>query len=76
VGCAAEVVVKRITGKRVRGPLGRVWTWTTMFFAGRIATNAWFDAGIAGNRLLPENGPGELIAPWLLSWAFKPYSRV
>lgn len=75
-GCAAEVLVKRITGRRVRGPLGRIWAWGAMFAAGRIATDAWFDAGIAGNRLLPENGVGELVADWLVGRVFDVYCRV
>jgi hypothetical protein len=47
-----------------------------MFAAGRVATDAWFDAGIAGNILLPENGLGEVVARWLLGWAFEVYPRV
>ncbi|TXT04280.1 hypothetical protein VHUM_04278 [Vanrija humicola] len=67
LGCAIEVSFKRATGHRVKGLLGRIWTWTFMFFAGSLATNAWLDGGIAGCTLLPAGGAGEYIAPFVLS---------
>ncbi|KAK4685662.1 hypothetical protein P7C73_g4480, partial [Tremellales sp. Uapishka_1] len=61
VGCSLEYLFKGITGRRVRGPWGRVWTWCWMVFTGRWAVAAWLDGGIGGGWLLPIGGPGEWL---------------
>jgi hypothetical protein len=71
VGCALEVTFKAVTGKRVRGTPGRIWCWVYTFIIGRLATDAWLDAGIAGCTLLPEGGPGDFLAPLLIGRLFK-----
>ncbi|CAK9783403.1 hypothetical protein CC85DRAFT_90840 [Cutaneotrichosporon oleaginosum] len=70
VGCALEVTFKAVTGKRVRGTPGRLWCWVYTFVIGRLAADAWLDAGIAGCTLLPSGGPGEYIAPLIIGRIF------
>lgn len=70
VGCALEVAFKAVTGRRVGGLPGRVWCWVYTFIIGRLAADAWLDAGIAGSSLLPSGGAGEFVAPYIVGWMF------
>ncbi|GMK56624.1 hypothetical protein CspeluHIS016_0304640 [Cutaneotrichosporon spelunceum] len=71
VGCALEVAFKAATGRRVCGAIGRVWCWGYTFVVGRLAADAWLDAGIAGCSLLPRGGPGDYVAPMLIGRLFE-----
>lgn len=69
-GCAAEVTIKRVTGKHVRGGWGQIWTWVYMTVIGRFVSGAWLDSGYAGCRFLPP-GPGDLIAAVVVKYGMK-----
>lgn len=71
-GGALEAAFRRITGRRVRGPWGRVWTWAFMLYTGRIASRTWLDGGMGGNRFIPDGGfrPGVYVAKWATDWLF------
>ncbi|BEI98086.1 hypothetical protein CcaverHIS631_0303850 [Cutaneotrichosporon cavernicola] len=71
VGCALEITFKTVTGRRVRGMPGRLWCWVYTFVIGRLAADAWLDAGVAGCSLLPRGGAGEYIAPLLIGRLFE-----
>lgn len=71
VGCALEIAFKAATGRRVRGLAGRIWCWSYTFIIGRLAADAWLDAGIAGCTLLPRGGVGEYIAPLIVGNLFE-----
>lgn len=66
-GCALEVMFKRITGRKVKGFWGRVWTWAWMLTTGRWAANAWFESGVGGSYLCPAY-IGEWLSPWVQEW--------
>jgi len=71
VGAALEVAFKRMTGRKVSGWAGRLWTWSFMLLTARMAARSWFDAGAAGNQTTPSTGPGRLaepIAGWIIRW--------
>lgn len=67
VGCLLEGMFTMFTGRKVRGPCGRIWFLIALFTTSRLACEAWLDAGMAGCTLLPHRGPGEYIAPRILS---------
>ena len=54
VGAACEGLFKRMTGRKVRGKWGRLWTWIFFFVAGRSACWAWCDSGVGGAPLVPQ----------------------
>ncbi|WWC60133.1 uncharacterized protein I303_102697 [Kwoniella dejecticola CBS 10117] len=53
LGCIAEVFFKRTTGRKVRGPWGKLWTWVMMLSIGRLGTVAWLESGVGGSYLTP-----------------------
>jgi hypothetical protein len=75
VGCAAEVVFKRVTGRQVGGWAGRVWTMAVMLSTGRLAVEAWYDAGFVPSLRLPLGGVGDMVSAWLWTWAYTPFRR-
>ncbi|WVQ78750.1 hypothetical protein IAT38_000837 [Cryptococcus sp. DSM 104549] len=70
IGCFLEVLFKRLTGKKVRGKWGRVWTWTVMLSTGRWAAMAWFDSGVGGSYMVPDYA-GEWVKPFILEWVVR-----
>ncbi|GMK57996.1 hypothetical protein CspeluHIS016_0500280 [Cutaneotrichosporon spelunceum] len=44
-GCVAERAFRSITGRRVRGVVGWIWTWTFLITSGRLISDAWLDVG-------------------------------
>ncbi|WVQ94491.1 hypothetical protein IAU59_001570 [Kwoniella sp. CBS 9459] len=67
LGCALEVQFKRITGRKVRGVLGRIWVWTFMLASGRLGAVAWLESGVGGSYLSPPFA-GEYVKDWLKEW--------
>ncbi|CAK9783783.1 hypothetical protein CC85DRAFT_191761 [Cutaneotrichosporon oleaginosum] len=45
VGCLAERAFRSITGRRVRGVFGWLWTWTYLVITSRLMADAWLDVG-------------------------------
>ncbi|WVR03941.1 hypothetical protein IAU60_000940 [Kwoniella sp. DSM 27419] len=66
-GCAAEVIFKRITGRKVRGFWGRLWVWTAMLATGRLGTIAWLESGVGGSYLSPP-WAGVYVTDWMKKW--------
>jgi len=75
LGCTAEVLFKKITGRRVGGWGGRVWAMTFMLATGRLVTDAWLDAGFAAMFQLPAGGIGDIISAWMWTWVYAPFHR-
>jgi hypothetical protein len=76
VGCGLELSFKRLTGRRVHGWAGRIWTLVFLMSTARWACSSWLDSGLAGSNLgFP--GPGRWIAPILAETVFKvvPFSQ-
>lgn len=70
VGCGLEVTFKKVTGRKVRGWAGRVWTWVFLLTTGRWACSSWLDSGLAGSTLgVP--GPGRWVVPYIAETVFK-----
>ncbi|KAI8998788.1 hypothetical protein BD414DRAFT_476099 [Trametes punicea] len=53
VGIVLEKAFKALTGKRVGGPLGFVWTAIFVVGFGQICTDSWFARGIGGAISIP-----------------------
>lgn len=68
----AEEVFHHITGRRVRGPLGRLWTWTVLLYVGTPLAEAWLrcggavglGAGPEGSQHLPFGRPMVKLGRW------------
>ncbi|KAL1409104.1 hypothetical protein Q8F55_005928 [Vanrija albida] len=74
-GTLAEYTFYRITGSRVRGPVGRLWAWGFLYVAARYCIlDAWVDAGVATIRLA-EDRWADALAAWMLQYVLVPYSR-
>jgi hypothetical protein len=70
VGCGLEVTFKRLTGRKVAGWQGRIWTWAFLLTTGRWACSSWLDSGLAGSNLgFP--GPGRWLVPVIAENLFK-----
>ncbi|TRM60986.1 membrane bound O-acyl transferase family-domain-containing protein [Schizophyllum amplum] len=54
VGMLLEITVKRMTGRKVEGPIGWVWTMVWVTGWGHLVTEAWLSRGLAGCILIPE----------------------
>ncbi|GMK53444.1 hypothetical protein CspeluHIS016_0100300 [Cutaneotrichosporon spelunceum] len=70
-GCAAEVSFKNLTGRRVRGGWGRLWTWGYMAAIAPVISVPWLNSGYGGNRVLPAGGPGDYLAALVLEYVLK-----
>ncbi len=71
VGTFLEIAFKRITGRKVGGWVGRIWTWSYMLYTASLSVNDWMDAGMGGSYLTPTSGRGRLgvaIAGWISRW--------
>lgn len=64
LGCAAERLFRRATGRRVRGLAGWVWTWAFMFAKGRMCAEAWMDAGFAVAWTRMPRWAGDVVVRW------------
>jgi hypothetical protein len=79
VGATLELLFRRVTGKRVRGPLGFVWCWTWVAVAGWGLVRTWLEWGLGGHRLIPDglsvaHQVGDrFVAPWLVEngWVYR-----
>lgn len=50
-----ETLWRGVTGKRVEGWWGRVWTWSFMLISSHLVVEAWLQHGVAGgDYFLPE----------------------
>nr|XP_031863042.1 uncharacterized protein CI109_001519 [Kwoniella shandongensis]KAA5530114.1 hypothetical protein CI109_001519 [Kwoniella shandongensis] len=67
LGCAGEVVFKRITGHKVRGFWGRMWIWFFILLTGRLAAQAWLESGLGGS-LLTYPWAGEIVKGYVREW--------
>ncbi|KNE91908.1 hypothetical protein PSTG_14704 [Puccinia striiformis f. sp. tritici PST-78] len=80
VGIALEAIFKLVTGHKVSGPLGWIWTFAFIIFNGRPMVDAWIQRGL-GRGVLPiqEWGLIQHLVPfgplitdevyaWLMSW--------
>jgi len=71
VGVSLEWTLYKLTGRRVSGPLGRLWTSIFVLGLGQMLIDSWFVRGLAGSRVLPaEISPSRIwllpmIEPWL-----------
>ncbi|KAI4294073.1 hypothetical protein K525DRAFT_274636 [Schizophyllum commune Loenen D] len=54
VGMLVEVTIYRLTGKKVEGPLGWIWTMVWLVGWGHLVTEAWLSRGLAGCVLIPD----------------------
>lgn len=66
-GCMAERLFYRLTGKRVRGWIGRAWTWSVFLGACYSGTRGWYEVGWAGwyRSDLEGISPVEKILGWM-----------
>lgn len=64
LGCAAERLFRRATGRRVRGVVGWVWTWAFMLVTGRLCAEAWMDAGFAVAWTRMPRWGGDIVVRW------------
>ncbi|KAI0795077.1 hypothetical protein C8Q75DRAFT_525894 [Abortiporus biennis] len=53
VGMMIEKVYSRTTGRRVKGLLGRLWTYLFVLGLGQLTLDAWFTRGLAGGIIIP-----------------------
>jgi hypothetical protein len=65
LGVVAEGTFRRLTGKRVQGLLGRVWTWSFMAVVAGPAVDAWADAGVGASA--GAAGPMDLVMRGLMT---------
>jgi len=72
IGSALEATFRQVTGKRVRGPWGRVWTWIFAFYTGRALAREALDSGLGATVFLPEGRlrPGLVVVDLLTRWVF------
>lgn len=71
IGISLEVAFKRLTGRRVRGWMGRIWTWSFMLYVARLCVRPWIEAGMGGSALTPSSGRwklGPTVAEWFTQW--------
>lgn len=52
-GMTCEILFRRITGKRVQGPVGWVWTWIYFTTATMGLVDTWLNMGIGGGKPIP-----------------------
>jgi hypothetical protein len=55
IGIILEHTYKSITGKRVDGVAGWIWTHTWLIGWGSLLINAWFERGLAESRFWPQH---------------------
>lgn len=55
IGIILERVFKAITGKRVDGIAGRIWTYVWLIGWGSFLISAWFERGLAECRFWPQD---------------------
>jgi hypothetical protein len=55
IGIILERVYKSVTGKRVEGVVGHIWTCTWLIGWGSLLVDAWFERGLAASRFWPEH---------------------
>ncbi|KAI6045931.1 membrane bound O-acyl transferase family-domain-containing protein [Pisolithus marmoratus] len=65
VGVVLERLWRRLTGRRVGGPLGCLWVWTWQCFWGNHLVDAWAQGGMVAR---PELFPVRPVS-WALNWA-------
>ncbi|KAI0070015.1 hypothetical protein K474DRAFT_1713707 [Panus rudis PR-1116 ss-1] len=53
VAVVLEWTFKKVTGKRVGGFLGRIWTYFFILGLGQMCIDAWFERGLAGALIVP-----------------------
>jgi len=52
-GMTCEILFRRITGRRVKGPVGWVWTWIYFTTATMGLVDTWLSMGIGGGKPIP-----------------------
>jgi len=55
VAILLENALRKITGKRVGGPVGRLWVYLDLFVFAQIMTDAWSLRGMLGAMLIPQH---------------------
>lgn len=53
LGVTGELFFRRITGRRVKGVLGRVWMWMFLYWSSTGALEAEFQSGLGGSKVCP-----------------------
>ncbi|KAH8096779.1 hypothetical protein BXZ70DRAFT_1031637 [Cristinia sonorae] len=53
VGLVFEWAVYKLTGRKVSGPLGRVWTWVFVLSLGQMLVDSWLVRGLGGSEIIP-----------------------
>lgn len=76
LACLAERAFYRVTGKRVGGLLGWIWTWSFLYVVGQPTVNSDFSTGWAGCiRDVFSKEPDKSMVVWLvyaLGWGPSP----
>jgi hypothetical protein len=60
VGCALELGFNKLTGRRVRGPLGRIWFIAFTAWASTGALDAELQSGLGGSKIAPR-----ILSPYI-----------
>lgn len=68
VGCLAEIIFKRVTGKKVGGWIG--WAWKIAFLAisAEIPLRTELESGLGGSVFLPDIRIGSGIAKLIIRY--------
>lgn len=72
----AEAAFTRLTGRRVGGPLGRLWMWAVLLVAGTPLSEAWLrcggavglGAGPEGTHHMPFGRPVVWLGQRIVAW--------
>lgn len=76
IGCVAERAYRQVTGKRVGGLVGRIWTWTVLYLASQPMVASEFSTGWFGAmRAIFATQPQTSMVCWLvyaLGWGPHP----
>lgn len=70
VASVLEIHFKRVTGKKVGGPLGRLWAYSVLLSAGKLMSDAYVAADWANQYLwelaYPVGGATDIVARTVL----------
>jgi hypothetical protein len=76
LACLAERQFRHVTGRRVRGVYGWIWTWSFLFLVGQPTVDSEFSTGWAGClRDVFSKEPDKSMVVWLvhaLGWGPSP----
>jgi hypothetical protein len=68
VGLVVEGLYKKVTGRKVRGFIGFIWTMVWLLGWGHMVVDAWARKGVVGSMFMPDQyRPGKYIITSLFS---------